>query len=141
MVRVVLDTNILVSGLISSKGAPHAVLGAWRRRTFTLISHPWQIEELRDVSRRDKIRSRVMRHDFGRLINQITEVAQMVGRLSQVSRSPDPNDDFLLALCDAGAADRLVTGDKADLLALENHGTATILTAAAFAAELGLYSR
>lgn len=81
------------------------------------------------------------RHEVGRLVNEIVAIAEMPARLPTVSRSRDPGDDFLLALCDAGAADRLVTGDKADLLALERHGTATILTAAAFAAELGLYSR
>lgn len=42
------------------------------------------------------------------------------------------------ALCEAGRVDRLVTGDKADLLALERHGTARIVTAAGLAGKLGL---
>ena len=35
-----------------------------------------------------------------------------------MERSPDPTDDFLLALSEAGKADYLVTGDKSGLLAL-----------------------
>jgi predicted nucleic acid-binding protein len=33
----------------------------------------------------------------------------------------DPDDDFLLALAEAGSADFLVTGDKAGLLVLASH--------------------
>lgn len=83
------------------------------------------------------------RHEVGRLINEIASIADMPERLPRVSRSRDPGDDFLLALCEAGEADRLATGDKAGLLALKRHGPTAIVTAAAFAAfaaELGLYS-
>ena len=58
-------------------------------------------------------------------------------RLPSVRRSADPLDDFLLALCEAGEADYLVTGDKAGLLALGTHGGTTILTARAFLDRLG----
>jgi predicted nucleic acid-binding protein len=39
-------------------------------------------------------------------------------------------------LCEAGRADWLVTGDKADLLALKRHGTARIVMASVFARHL-----
>src|SRR3546814_5199510 len=60
--------------------------------------------------------------EAGRLINQIAAVAEMPKRLPAIQRSRDPRDDFLLGLCEAGRADWLVTGDKADLLALDRHG-------------------
>lgn len=60
----------------------------------------------------------------------------MPKRLPLVERSRDPLDDFLLALCEAGAADRLVTGDKADLLVLRRHAAARIVTASALQAEI-----
>jgi predicted nucleic acid-binding protein len=41
-----------------------------------------------------------------------------------VRRSPDPADNFLLALAEAGNADYLVTGDKSGLLALASHKSA-----------------
>lgn len=46
--------------------------------------------------------------------------------------SPDPNDDYLLALALAGEADVLVTGDKRDLLSLGHHGRTRIMAASSF---------
>ena len=136
--RIILDTNILLSGLITPGGVPGRLIDAWLDRRFTLVSHPLQLDEFRAVSRRDKIRALVRPSEAGRLVNQIAALADMPARLPPVERSRDPRDDFLLALCEAGAADRLVTGDKDDLLALQRHGAATIVTAAAFAAELDI---
>jgi predicted nucleic acid-binding protein len=64
------------------------------------------------------------------------ELAENVGSLPRVVRSPDPNDDFLLALSEAGKADYLVTGDKSGLLLLDRHKTTRILAAGDFAALL-----
>jgi predicted nucleic acid-binding protein len=50
-----------------------------------------------------------------------------------VKRSPDPGDNYLLALAEAGEADYLVTGDKCDLLTLARHKSAQIITARDFA--------
>jgi putative PIN family toxin of toxin-antitoxin system len=137
-VRVVLDTNVLLSGLISPAGPPSLLIDAWLDRRFVLVSHELQLDELREVSRRDKIRALVRASAAGRLVNQIRLLADMPDALPPLSLSPDPRDDFLLALCDAGAVDRLVTGDKAGLLALGRHGRADIVTAARLAEELGL---
>src|SRR3546814_6271319 len=90
----------------------------------------------RSVSRRDKIRKLIRPSEAGRLINQIAAVAEMPKRLPAIQRSRDPRDDFLLGLCEAGRADWLVTGDKADLLALDRHGAAQIVTASTFAGRL-----
>ncbi|WP_375380167.1 putative toxin-antitoxin system toxin component, PIN family [uncultured Sphingomonas sp.] len=136
--RVILDTNILLSGLIAPAGVPGRLIDAWLDRRFTLVSHSLQLDEFRAVSRRDKIRALVRPPEAGRLVNQIAALAQMPERLPPVERSRDPRDDFLLALCEAGAADRLVTGDKDDLLVLQRHGAAAIVSAAAFAIELGI---
>ena len=74
----------------------------------------------------------------GRLVNEITSVADMPSNLPIVERSPDPWDDFLLALCEVGEADLLVTGDKKGLLALKRHGRTKIITPADFAKLLKL---
>ena len=62
----------------------------------------------------------------------------MLDRLPVVDRSRDPNDNFLLAMAEAGTADYLVTGDKRDVLALKRHGNTTILTAKEMLPLLGL---
>lgn len=137
--RVILDTNILVSALISPRGAPAKLVRAWSAgNRFTLLSHALQLDELRNVTRRKAIRSLIHPAEAGRLVNELALLAEMPLRLPDIARSSDPEDDFLLAVCEAGRADRLVTGDKADLLALRRHGPTLIVTAAELAAELGV---
>jgi predicted nucleic acid-binding protein len=69
----------------------------------------------------------------GRLVNDLKEMAETIGALPPVQRSPDPADDFLLALSEAGSADYLVTGDKSGLLSLARHKGTRIVSASAFA--------
>lgn len=136
---MVLDTNVLLSGVISPNGIPAILIQAWIDNRYTLVSHALQFAEFREVSRREKIKALVKPHEAGRLLNRITSLAEIPVRLPPVQRSRDARDDFLLALCEAGAADRLVTGDKDDLLVLRRHQRTTILGAAEFAMELGLH--
>jgi len=77
-------------------------------------------------------------HKAGRLVNQIRKLAEDVVTLPLVQRSPDPEDDFLLALAEAGQADYLVTGDKSGLLTLGTHKVTRIVSAREFAALLDL---
>jgi putative PIN family toxin of toxin-antitoxin system len=136
--RVILDTNVLLSGIISPQGTPARLIHAWLDRRFTLISHALQLDEIREVSRRPKLRGLVKPVEIGRIVNQIMLVAELPDTLPLIERSRDPRDDFLLALCEKGAADWLVTGDKADLLSLERHDRTHIVTTAHFADVLGL---
>jgi uncharacterized protein len=53
-----------------------------------------------------------------------------------VKRSPDPKDDFLLAMSEAGKAVYLVTGDKSGLLSLHHHKATRIISATEFGALL-----
>jgi putative PIN family toxin of toxin-antitoxin system len=135
-VRAILDTNILISGLISPSGKPARLIDAWLDGRFSLVSHALQLDEFRAVSRRDRIRPLLRPGEAGRLVNRIAALAEMPAQLPFVRRSSDPHDDFLLALCEAGAADVLVTGDKADLLVLKTHASARIISAAQLASEL-----
>lgn len=52
-------------------------------------------------------------------MNDLKHFAENVDPLPSVTRSPDPNGDFLLAAAEGGHADYLVTGDKNGLLALQ----------------------
>ena len=130
--RVILDTNVLLSALIRRDSVPGQVLEAWFDDRFVLITHELQLEELRVVTRRQQIRALIRPSEAGRLVNQLRANAELVTRLPRTRRSNDPADDFLLALSEAGRADLLVTGDKAGLLRLGNHNDTLILTARAF---------
>lgn len=127
--RLVLDTNILLGGLMSSAGPPARLYATWQRGAFTLISCEAQLEELRDVSRREHIRARIQTTEVGRMVNTLRALALMVEKLPFVDASPDPYDNYLLSLSMAGKADLLVTGDKRDLLGLKRHAGTAIVTA------------
>jgi putative PIN family toxin of toxin-antitoxin system len=135
--RVVLDTNILVSALLVQTGFPAAIYRAWSERQFTVLTCAEQLDELRDTLRKPRIAARIKPYKAGRLVNDIRAFAEIVDRLPKVQRSPDPTDDFLLALCEGGKAEYLVTGDTSGLLTLGRHGTTRIVSARDFAALVG----
>ena len=130
--RVVLDINILISALISKTAAPHHIYQAWRDKRLIVLSCAEQLVEVREVTRRVAVALRIKPAEAGRLVNSLRDLALVVGDLPAVHRSPDPKDDFILALADAGAARYVVTGDKGGLLALRKHGGAEIVTATQF---------
>jgi hypothetical protein len=135
--RVVLDVNILISALIAPSGNPAAIYNAWERGKFTLLSCAEHLEELRATLEKPRVAMLIKPYNAGRLINQIKRLAELVSHLPRVERSPDPADDYLLALTEAGRADYLVTGDKSGLLGLDRHKNARIVTARAFTVLLG----
>jgi uncharacterized protein len=131
--RVVLDTNILVSALIAPAGNPAAIYNVWEQGKFTLLTCTEHLDEVRATLRKPRVASLIKPHKAGRLVNQIKKLAVDVGHLPRLTRSPDPGDNYLLALAEAGEADYLVTGDKGGLLVLARHKSARIITAQDFA--------
>ena len=99
---------------------------------FELATSEVQITELRAVSRRPELRSRLRPSEVGHLVNELRALALFFADLPDVTASPDPDDNFLLAIAQASQADYLVTGDKSGLLALERCEGTNIITARAF---------
>ena len=126
--RLVIDTNILVSALLARTSLPAHLVTLWREGRFDLLTSAAQLEELRRVTRYPKIRERLTPSLAGRLINELRDIAIVVDNLPNVTVSPDPDDNYLLAVAAAGAADYLITGDKRHLLGIGQYGTARIVT-------------
>jgi len=126
--RLVIDTNILVSALLSENSLPAHLITLWRQSYFELLTAPEQLAELGRVTRYPRIRERVSASLAGRFINELRDIAVVVARLPTLDVSSDPNDNYLLALAGAGAAAFLVTGDKRDLLALGRYEQTRIIT-------------
>src|SRR6266542_71882 len=108
--RVAIDTNILVSALMIQTGHPAAIYRAWQEGYFTLLTCAEQLDELRATLHKPAIAERIKPYKAGRLVNQLKELAENIGPLPRVERSPDPTDDFVLALSEAGEADYLEIG-------------------------------
>jgi putative PIN family toxin of toxin-antitoxin system len=118
-VRLVIDTNILISALLAETSLPAHLVALWREGRFDLLTSADQRDELMRVTRYPKIRERLSPALAGRLINEVRDLAIMLPKLPVVTASPDPHDNYLLAMASAGRADFLLTGDKRDLLSLK----------------------
>jgi putative PIN family toxin of toxin-antitoxin system len=136
--RVVLDTNILLSALINRHGTPAQLITGWRERRYDLITSTEQLIELGDVARRPVLRARILPSTVGRLIRDLRKLAEVLTRLHAVERSADPADNFLLAMAEAGNANYLVSGDRRGVLALGTHGITQIVRARDFLDVLGI---
>jgi putative PIN family toxin of toxin-antitoxin system len=137
LMRVVLDTNILISALISPHGLPEAIYRAWRTAGFELITSDFQLDEIKRACRYPKLRERLKPAQVGTLINALRREAQVLGTLDLTAvEIADPDDAFLVVMAMAAQADYLVTGDKrAGLLQREHIERTRIVTPAAFHAE------
>lgn len=136
--RVVLDTNVLLSALISPHSAPDAIYNAWRAARFELVTSAVQLDELRRVSRYQKLKAILPAHRVGAMVNNMQRaiVLEHLPNLPEGVEVNDPNDAFLFTMALAGVADYLVTGDRrAGLLQLGSAGHARIVTPATFCAE------
>jgi uncharacterized protein len=134
--RVVIDVNILISALFSQASLPGQVVAHWLDGRYELLAHDAWLTEFKIVIERPAIRKRLVKHETGYLINRINVDATWLGRIAVVERSPDPKDNYLLAMAQTGRADYLITGDKADLLSLGHFGPTRILAARAFLSQL-----
>jgi uncharacterized protein len=128
--RLVLDTNILLSALLSPLGAPAKLLDAWERKRFTLVASDALIAELRDVAGRPFFRARLRASAAELLAAGLRDFSFFCQDLPSGIIAPDPKDSYLLALAEASQAEFLVTGDK-QLLSLKQHKSTKIIIPAA----------
>jgi uncharacterized protein len=123
-VRVLLDTNVLVSALHFRGSNPRRVLELILRGEHQLVTGPVLLQELEDVLIEvcgwEQGQARAARL-------QVEDVAEVVTPRSRPKVCRDPDDDEVLAVAQWGAVDVVVTGDK-DLLVLAEHAGARIVT-------------
>ena len=136
--RVVLDTNVLLSAFFKADSPHYKLVQAWMDNRFDVVTGPGQIEEIVRVARYPQIRQLLEPAEIGWLINRLRDRAHIPTRLPKVDVSPDPADNFLFALAQASGAAYLVSGDKSGVLALRQHGACHIVTARQLAALLKL---
>jgi uncharacterized protein len=118
--RLVIDTNVFVSGLISGEGSPSRILRAVRdKRAIHLVSDPIVEEYLRvlDYPRIRKFK-KITDAFVADIAAYLVYQTERVELRSRIRTSPDPDDDVFLSTAVDGRATLLVTGDKTDPLAL-----------------------
>ncbi len=134
--RAVIDTNVVVSGLIRPRGAPGEVLRGLRDRRFVAIVTEMLLEEMVAILSRPWLQERygILDDDVRDFLRLLALRSDLVVPTQQIRRCRDPHDDKFLEAAVEGRADRLVTGD-ADLLSVGTIGDASIVRPAEFVAE------
>ena len=128
--RPVLDVNVIISALLSPSGAPARVLSAWAEGEFELVLSPPVLGELERALAYPKLLERIDPEDASAVLEWLSESTRVVPDPHEPPpiHSPDPDDDYLLALAAEERA-ALVSDDK-HLLALA--GDLPIYTASGF---------
>lgn len=128
--RVVLDTNVLVSGLAYPASVPGRIVGVWRQGGLDVVLSRYILDELSRVLPRLNHRLNWHEADFKDFYDILAVTTDLVEPTPITDdRLRDDADQPVLGTLLAARADYLVTGDR-DLLALADHYP--ILTPAAF---------
>jgi putative PIN family toxin of toxin-antitoxin system len=114
---VVLDTNVLVSGLAYSESIPGRILRAWREGGLDVVMSRYILDEMvRVLPRLSRVKlSHAEIRDLADSFMFLADVVEPIAERDDSLR--DESDQAVLATLLAAQADYLITGDK-DLLAL-----------------------
>lgn len=134
MIKAVVDTNVLVSGIISPKSSPAKIINCWREREFVLVTSPKILQETKRVLNYPKIAKKyyLNKEKINELMqgfSLFSEVCKPTKKISVIQQDPE-DDKFLEAAITAGA-DFIVSGDI-HLLNLQKYQGIEILTAKEF---------
>lgn len=135
MLKIVLDTNLLVSAVISSQGNPARILGLFRKNLIEIVISEEMIVEIQKVLNYPKIRKRHVWNteeieSFVRGIKEICIVVTPKFHSGSIV-TQDPSDDKFLHCAVAGEVDYIVTGDN-HLLRLGKYSGIQIVTPGQF---------
>ena len=128
--RLVLDTNVLISGALSITSTPARAL-EMAISTGDLLASIATLRELTEKLLSPRFDAYVSRDRREALLLRLSPLVQIVTILQTFHASRDPNDDKFLDVAVNGRADVIVTGDG-DLLALHPFRGIAILTPAAY---------
>jgi len=133
-VRAVVDVNVLISATLSARGPSAEAIRSCRDGAFELVVSKLLIAELTRALAYPKIRKRIPAENAAAFISWVRDHGTLTEDPPDPPsvRSPDPGDDYLLALA-ISRRSYLVTGDQ-HLLGLE--ADLPILTPAEFLTKL-----
>ncbi|AXE21016.1 putative toxin-antitoxin system toxin component, PIN family [Runella rosea] len=115
-IRVILDTNLWISFLISKR--LKVINNLFNREAITLIFSQELLDEFIEVAQRPKFKKYFSITDLERLLTLFDTYGELVTVISTVDICRDEKDNFLLALAKDSRANYLITGDE-DLLIIK----------------------
>ncbi|MCB9475412.1 MAG: putative toxin-antitoxin system toxin component, PIN family [Deltaproteobacteria bacterium] len=143
--RVVLDTNVLISATTTPEGTPSKILRKVYEGSLELVFSPSTLAELRRVLGYPKLVKRLQKPgmeytDVDDVIQRVSAFSVFVSGGTKIDAvRDDPSDNMFLACAVEGNADFIVSGDR-HLLELGEYGGIRILPPAQFAKIIGITS-
>ncbi|ARV59477.1 putative toxin-antitoxin system toxin component, PIN family [Nostocales cyanobacterium HT-58-2] len=131
--RFVFDTNVLISAFLFSQSKPRQALDQ-AQDIGVLIFSSSVFSELKEVLYRPKFDRYLTGERRQELLEDLTQTAQFIDVIEQISECRDPKDNKYLELAVSGQAECIVTGDD-DLLVLNSFRGIEILTVQKFLAK------
>ncbi len=120
--RVVVDTNVIISGLLFPTSKPYQIIELWRRDSYTLLLSNLLLLEINDVLQRKKIQKYLKKDTFFPVMQTLlikqAEFIKITEALPIKVR--DIKDEMIITTALSGKADYIITGDE-DLLILDKH--------------------
>jgi len=111
-VRAVLDVNVLMAALLSPSGSPARILARWLAGDFELVVSASVLAELDRALAYSKLRARIPPEQAAEFVAFLQSTAVLASDPpAPPRRSPDPGDDYLLALAEGEKA-VVVSGDQ-----------------------------
>jgi len=135
--RLVIDTNILISGLMSVNSLPQQVFDYATSQAILLMSDEVQ-SEIENVISRPKLQKYITLERRTKFLSELSQQVERVTINQQIRACRDPKDDKFLELAVCGEADYIITGD-ADLLDLHPFQNISIIKAASFLTAIALH--
>lgn len=124
--RVVLDTNVLVSAMLSGGGAADQVLQAALQGAVLLLADSRMLAEYDEVTARPAFR--FDEAERRALLDVIERIAEPVVAAPMRLSLPDPDDRMFVEVAVAGRADALVTGNTRHFVPRHGQLGVTVLT-------------
>ncbi len=111
--RAVVDTNVLIAAAIKPTGTCRELLDAAVGLRWQPVLSPQLLSELETVMRRAKFSSKLTEEAIQDFIAGLVDISEVVADPpSTATHTPDPDDDYLVALALAARVDLLVSGDR-----------------------------
>lgn len=126
--RVVVDTNVLVSGVLKAHGSPGQIVDAILADVVSVLYDDRILDEYREVMLRPKFGFR--RADVEAFLDYLELAGEMVRARPLKVTLPDPSDLPFLEVAVAGHADALVTGNRRHFRPITGESTIAILSPA-----------
>jgi len=134
MRRAVIDTNILISGLLGGSTA-RALIDAFIDRKFKLVTSYAMLKELFEVLNRPKFRGLLPEEDVDEFAFLLELEARIVEPRVKVRDCRDPKDNIVLECALESKPDFVISGDN-DLLILSPYRGIPIITLSRFLEKL-----